>query len=648
MTQASFQIRPIVLGTAGHIDHGKSSLVRALTGIDPDRLKEEKERGLTIDLGFAPLELPDGRTVGIIDVPGHERFIRNMVAGATGIDLVMLVVAADDGVMPQTREHLQIMGLLGVREGLVVLNKIDMVGPDMVELARDDVREAVRGTFLESAPIVPVSAVTGAGIPELKRVLFERVDQARSRSSEGVFRMPIQRVFSSRGFGTVVTGIPVSGEIAIGQSVEILPLGQTGKVRGIQAYGRTTDRARAGHSSALNLADVDHHAVARGMVAAAPGFFSAVRMLGARLEVSAQLDKPIADRTSIRLHTGTADPLGELVLLDAQALEPGASGLVQLRLEEGIVAAPGDRFILRLASPSITLGGGVILEESKYRLKRFKGFVIDELTRQEASLSTPGALLESILSRSGFEPSSLRELAQAIKRSDAETSGLLATLVAEARLAVLDVGGIERQRWMHVDRFGEARARLRRAISDWFQANPLRQVVDTLELKRATGFEAELLTALLAHEAAAKQLTVESGGLVRPAGRSVHLDAVTVERRAKLLSALEQAGLSPPSPDELAATLAIPPQELKRLLALLIDESVVTRIQKDLVMASSAVARAREAVAANCAKHGHLEIPALRDELATTRKFLIPLLEYFDAQGLTIRQGANRVLKKRS
>ncbi len=647
MSTAEFQIQPIVIGTAGHIDHGKSSLVRALTGIDPDRLKEEKERGLTIDIGFAPLLLPDGRTVGIIDVPGHERFIRNMVAGATGIDLVMLVVAADDGVMPQTREHLQIMGLLGVQHGLVVLNKIDMVQAELADLAEEDVQSAVAGTFLEGAPVVRVSALTGAGIEDLKTVLFERIRAAPPRSNAGVFRMPIQRVFSAKGFGTIVTGIPASGEVTLGQALEILPPGLTGRVRGIQAYGRSAESARAGHSTAINLTDVDHHAVARGMVCAQPGFFTPVRMVGARLAVSRDLARPLTDRTPIRFHTGTADPLGELVLLDSNALEPGSTGLVQLRLEEGVVCAPGDRFILRLASPSITLGGGVILEESKYRLKRFKGFVINELSHQEQSLATPAALLESVLARSGFEPPNLRELAQTIKRTDADTAGYLGELQAQGRVVPLDVGGVERRRFMHADRMAEALAKLKAAIADWFAKNPLRQVVETIELKRATDFDAELLGALLAHEQAKKQLLVEAGGLVRLAGRAVKLDSATVERREKLLAAFESGGFAPPALDQLSASLSIAPQELTRLLSMLVDELLLVRINKEILFPRSRIEQARESIAKNCLKHGHLEIPALRDELGTSRKYLIPMLEYFDTQGLTIRQGANRVLRKR-
>ncbi|MCL4159014.1 UNVERIFIED_CONTAM: hypothetical protein GTU68_011548, partial [Idotea baltica] len=376
------EIQPIVIGTAGHIDHGKSTLVRALTGIDPDRLKEEKARGLTIDLGFAPLTLPDGRLVGIIDVPGHERFIKNMVAGASGIDLVVLVVAADDGVMPQTREHLSIMGLLGVKRGMIVLTKIDIVDEEMVELAEEDVRETVAGTFLEDAPIYRVSAISGEGFESFKGELFEAAGKVEPRAADGVFRMPIQRVFTSKGFGTVVTGIPLSGSVNVGDTLEILPGGMRGKVRGIQAYKQKADSARAGHSTAINISDVSHKEVKRGCVASAPGFYRAARLIGARLTMLPHLDRPLQNRAAIRLHTGTIEAVGEVILLDAAELQPGDTGLVQIRLEEPVVCAPGDAFILRLASPLMSLGGGKILEESRFRLKRFKDFVIDGLDRQ--------------------------------------------------------------------------------------------------------------------------------------------------------------------------------------------------------------------------------------------------------------------------
>ncbi len=636
-------IVPIVIGTAGHIDHGKSSLVKALTGVDPDRLKEEKERGLTIDLGYAPLELPDGRTVGIIDVPGHEKFVRNMVAGATGIDLVVLVIAADDGVMPQTREHLHIMELLGVARGFIALNKIDLVDDEMRELVEADIRETLEGTFLADAPIVPVSATKGIGLDELKRVLFAMASTTVARSADGVFRMPILRVFSARGFGTIVTGVPVSGSIEIGSVLEVQPGALQGKVRGLHAYGSSVDSARAGHRTAINLADVEHDRVARGSVVATPGYFAPLSMIGARLSVPASLERPVHNRMKIRLHTGTSDPTGEVIVLDQEVIEPGASGLVQLRLDEPIVVAPGDPFVLRLASPSVTLGGGTVLEESKHRLKRFKEFVIDELSRQELSLASPRELAESILARGGSELFAVEDVSRSIKRELDETRAILESLGAEKRAQKVGSSG----RWMHVDRLAEVSERVFEAVEAWFRANAHRQVMEVLELRRTLDLDPTLLSAILEEHQKRGTWKLEQGGQLRRGGAGKSLDDATRARVERVVGALVAGGAQPPSPTELATKLALTPAEIQKALELAVDLGLAKRIEKELFLSAEAIERARASIVANCTKHGHLEIPALRDELATSRKFLIPLLEWFDAQGLTIRQGANRVLRKR-
>jgi len=637
------EIQPIVVGTAGHIDHGKSSLVRALTGIDPDRLKEERERGLTIDLGFARFELPDGRTVGIVDVPGHERFVRNMVAGATGTDLVMLVVAADDGVMPQTREHLDIMQLLGVQRGFIALNKIDLVDEEMAELAAEDVREAVAGTFLEGAPVVGVSATTGAGLEELRAVLAELSLATTPRSAEGVFRMPIQRVFSKRGFGTVLTGIPVSGRVSPGDVLEVLPAGVRGKVRGLQAYAQAAEQGRAGHSTAINLTDVDREQVTRGHVVATPGFFEPVRMVGARLRVLATLPKPVTNRMPVRLHTGTADPLGEVVLLDQQELAPGAEGLVQVRLEEPLVCAPGDRFILRLASPMVTLGGGVILEESQYRLKRFKDYVIEGLSLQESSLDSPTRLAEATLLRMRSPLVEGKELARAIKRSPQDTAAMLGELAAEGR--ALRFG--ERDRWAHVDRVARDLQGVRAAIAAWFEEHGMRSVMDVLELRRVTGIDPVYLDALLEEEARRGGLTLEAGGRLRPVGREVALDDEARALRERVLQAIDAAAYQPPTAAELAASLAIGEPRVREALASLVDDGSLWDFSKGLYLSAEKATAMERAIASNCERHGHLELPELRDLLGTSRKFLIPLLEHFDTRGLTARQGGQRVLRRR-
>ena len=636
------QIQPIVIGTAGHIDHGKSTLVKTLTGIDPDRLKEEQERGMTIDLGFARFALPDGRKVGIVDVPGHERFVKNMVAGATGIDLVVLVVAADDGVMPQTREHVAILGLLGVKRGLVALTKIDMVEPALVELAADDVRTTLRGTFLADAPILPLSSITKQGLDEFQRVLFRMAAETPPRSDAGIFRMPIQRVFSAHGFGTVVTGIPVSGSVRVGDVIEVLPKGLKSKVRGIHAYGESTDRARAGHSCALNLAEIDHHDVVRGNVAAAPGFFKPVAMVGARLQALASLDRAIENRTPIRLHTGTAEVVGEVVLLDQERLEPGQEGLVQLRLEEPVVCAPGDRYVLRLASPLVTLGGGVVVEESKHRLKRFKSFVVDELSRAAQGLESPRDLLEVVLSRSKPGLLTADALAVEIKRSREETTRFLNDLKSSGKARALGVG-----RWIHAEKLAAAREKLTTELARWFQENAHREVVDVRDLRRVTGFEPEFLDALLADEQAAGKLKVEPGGLVRPAARGASVDEKTEELARNVLAALDRAAWQPPSPVELAASLGLPAKSAQSALELLADRGDVHFVNREFPLSKARFEAARAAIVENCTKNGSLDIPSLRDRLQTTRKYLIPLLEHFDGLGLTARLGANRVLKKR-
>lgn len=634
------QIHPIVIGTAGHIDHGKSSLVRALTGVDPDRLKEEKERGLTIDLGFAPLELPDGRLVGIVDVPGHERFIRNMVAGATGIDLVVLVVAADDGVMPQTTEHLQIMQLLGVERGLVALNKIDKVDAEMVDLAEEDVRDNLQGTFLDGAPICRLSAVSGEGLDAFRERLFEMAADGQPRSVDGIFRMPVQRVFTKSGFGTVVTGIPVSGEARTGDVLEVLPAGVRGKIRGLNAYRQGTDSIRAGHSSAVNFSDVDHHSVKRGDVVATPGFFAPQRMVAARFSALPALDRPVTNRMPIRLHTGTADVPGEVILLDREQVLAGESALIQLRLQVPLLCAPGDRFVLRLLSPIATLGGGIILEESRHRLKRFKEFVLEGLEHQEESLASPEALLESILARGGEELSSTTELAVAVKRSRAETRGLLEGLASQGRVL-----SPRQDRWIHVDRMESAASRTRRGLEEWFAEQPHRSLMDVRELRRRSRLEDSFLSVVLSELGEREALEQLSGGRLRLCGREPQLSEAMRALAETVADRYREARLQPPLPAELVDSLSTRSSELQPVLDHLVDTAVLERIGADLFVACSVLDEARAAIEENCRKHGHLEIPELRDRLSTSRKFLIPILEYFDAQGLTARQGGHRVLR---
>ena len=631
-------IQPVVVGTAGHIDHGKSSLVRALTGIDPDRLKEERERGMTIDLGFANFALSDGRRVGIVDVPGHERFLRNMVAGASGVDLVVLVVAADDGVMPQTVEHLAVLQLLGLQRGLVALTKVDMVEEELVELATEDVRGLLAGTFLEQAPIFPVSSTTGEGLDAFRAELERLAAATPPRSAEGVFRMPVQRIFSKAGFGTVVTGIPVSGSARPGDVLEVLPSGGRARVRGVQAYGGGVEIARAGHSSALNVADLERGTVQRGHVLATPGYFRAVGMVAVRLHALEDLPRPIPDRTRVRLHTGTADPAGQLVLLDAQELAPGETALCQVRLDDPVVVAAGDRYVLRALSPERTLGGGAILEESRYRLKRGKSFVIDELTRQERSLDDPSEFLHSVIARSRKKPIHLSELAVEAKLAESEVDAWVKGLVQAGSV----VRGGKGSELFSRDALGDGLEAIATASEAWFGEHVARVQVPRLELERRSGLTPEAFAFCLAFAIEDGQFDALPGGELRPKGRGEEADPEADEIYARL----DGGAFQPPSPVDLGAALG-GEAKARALLDRLVDLGRAVRVSPALYFSDAAFERAQSAVAANCQRNSELVVPELRDELQTSRKYLIPLLEHMDAIGFTMRQGGHRVLRRR-
>ncbi len=634
------EIHRIVLGTAGHIDHGKSTLVEKLTGVNPDRLPEEKERGMTIDLGFAPLSLSDGTRVGIVDVPGHERFIKNMVAGATGLDAVLLVVAADDGVMPQTREHLEIMELLGLRRGMVVVTKVDLGERDLLPLVLEDVRALVAGTFLENAPLFPISSTTGEGWPPFREALERFLRETPPRSSEGVFRMPIQRVFSARGHGTVVTGIPVSGRIRIGDRVEILPGALAGRLRGIQAYRENVEEARAGHSSALNLSDLDYREVRRGMTAAVPGFFRPASMVEAKFRYLPRNRRPLLDRTEVRFHAGTAETIGVAVLLDREVQNPGEEGFVQFRLEEPVVVAPGDRFIARLASPLVTIGGGVVLAESERRLKRFKGFVLEDLARKEETLGDASGRLEQALRRAGARAQKAGDLAREAVIPIPEASAALAAFASEGKARRLR-GDL----WIHGEGWTEAIAKANKAIDAAFERAPHRSVVEHLAVREGSRLEPEVLDAVLEELSAKGEISLDPRSRIRRAGRAPRLSPEATRLRGPALEALQEGRFSPPTVDELAARLSSKVPALREALESLADEGGAAGVSPEIYFSASAIEEVKREVAANISSHGELDIPALRDRIGTTRKYLIPLLEHLDDIGFTVRQGARRILR---
>ncbi len=627
----------ITVGTAGHIDHGKSTLVKAVTGTDPDRLKEERERGMTIDLGYAEYTLPDGRFVGIVDVPGHERFIKNMVAGATGVDFVLLVVAADDGVMPQTREHLEIMELLGLRRGMVVLNKSDLVERDMLDLAEEDVRELLKGTFLAEAPLVRVSAATGDGIDEFRRVFEAEVLRLEPRPVEGVFRMPVQRVFVAEGFGAVVTGVPVSGRVGAGARVEIYPEGLAGRVRTIQVYKRTVNEAQAGHRTALNIAEVDYKRIRRGCTVAEPNSLAPTNHIETLYTHLASADKPLRSGTSIRLHTGTQEIMGHAFLLSASKVAPGERALVQFRLGRPAVCAVGDRFIVRLASPLRTLGGGLVVGLSGRRLRPGGGPVLSLLSTRAREIDDRRAVVDSIAAEAHLRGTSVAATARAMGLRPAEVEDAFATLVKDARL--VRVG----QRYYHTRALETLRSRVERALEAYHKRHPLRAFSDLRALSARLGVDEDVFE--LAVEASVKAGRIErEARRARIAGWRVELSAESARLASEIERAYKDAGLKAPNKQEVIDSVGGQLSRIEMVYGYLVESGVLVRLTETLLLHREAFEEARRRVVEQITESGRIDAQKAKSLFGLSRKYVIPLLEALDRRGVTRRVGDHRVL----
>jgi selenocysteine-specific elongation factor len=630
----------VIIGTAGHIDHGKSTLVKRLTGIDPDRLPEEKEREMTIDLGFAPFQLKSGRRVGIIDVPGHERFIKNMVAGATSIDIVLLVVAADEGPNIQTREHVTIMSLLGLKRGIVVLTKADKADPEFRALVREDVAALVRGTFLETAPVVEVSALTGEGIDRLVEEINRAVSETPPHDVSGVFRMPIQRIFSAKGFGTVITGVPVSGRARIGDTLEVLPPGRTGRVRSLQAYKAEVPEIRAGHSSAINISDIAHEEVRRGMVAATPGYFKASRYVEARFRYVPDKPRVLKNLAPVKLHAGTAECDGHIVLLDKKELAPGEEGYVQFRLDEPIVVAPGDPYIARLQTPMYTIGGGRILDASDQKLKRLKDEITLKLVEKEQTLTSEQSSIEFALKDAGRRTLNLQELSVAAKMPLAACEEALRALAPK-------LVRFEPNRFMHPAAFEATLDHLAVLVEHFHARHPLRAGMDVLVLRNESRLEPALFERALAALVERGTLVLE-GEKVRRATFSVKLSREDAECAAEVERLVRETRFNTPRPDEIYARFPRYTRDrLDRVLGLLVDNGSIVRLKDDVLFHREAVREAAEIIARAIEERGPIEAAQFRDLVGTTRKYVIPLLEHLDEIGVTQRVENRRILRKK-
>ncbi len=633
-------MRRVMIGTAGHIDHGKTTLVKALTGIDPSRHPEERARGMSIDIGFAPLFVEPDLVAGLVDVPGHERFVRNMVAGATGIDLVLLVVAADDGVMPQTREHLAILGILGVRTGVVALTKVDVAGPEGADLAEEDIRGVLAGTFLEGAPIVRVAAPTGQGITELKAALRAAIAAAPPKDVSGIFRLPVQRVFVRKGFGTIVTGIPFSGRVKVGDLVEVVPTGKTGRVRGIQAYGQAADVAEAGHSISMNLTEIGHEEVARGDVVATPGYLHGVTRLEARLRFTGGGPlKTLTDLASVRLLVGTAEVTGHLALVGKKALSPGEESFVQLRLESPIVAIPGDRFVLRLESPLVTLGGGVVVGISDRRLRRSRPDIETRLAQAASTLADPKKRIQAVL-EAATQPMDLAALCREAVVESAPAERDLAALAAQK--AAFTVG----KKWVSAALWKQALEAAAAAVSAFHKANPAQVGIEKAVLREQARLDLDFFSAVAAAAVASGRLREAEGGRLALAGHEAKLTGETSGKAAVLEGKFREGGYAPPAPEEAIAAAGMTPKDGREAVNLLLQKGVLVRVGEGIFFHREAVDRAKDLLVRAAEAQGKVESGAFRDQLKTSRKFVIPLLEHFDAQGLTKRVGNERFLRK--
>lgn len=629
----------VVVGTAGHVDHGKTVLVRALTGVDTDRLKEEKERGISIELGFAPFVLPDGQVAGLVDVPGHERFIRQMLAGAAGIDLVLLVVAADEGVMPQTREHLAIVDLLQVKGGVIAITKKDLVGDDWLELVAEEVREAVKGTVLEHAPLVAVSALTGEGLDLLRRHLAEQAKAVVPRPATGSARLPIDRVFTVRGFGTVVTGTLWSGALRAEEVVSILPQEVSARIRQLQVHNRRVNEAYAGQRVACNLAGVEVGQVDRGSVLVEPGTFRPTRRLDVQLRLLPGA-REVRRAQRVRFYLGTAEVFGRVLLLDRETLAPGEITAAQLSLEEPVIAARGDRFVLRSYSPMTTIGGGLVVEPYATRHKPGRPEVLAELA-QKLSASPAERALQILERRTWGLP--LAELALLAGLPSGEAEAVAQVLAAEGRVLVLSFEGgkylvttAQAARWQQ-----EARV----TLEQYHRRYHLRRGMSREELRsrRFAPLPARVFSSLLEHWQA-QGLIVDRGGSLALKDFTPRPSTAEQEKLAAIGAAIREGGWQPPAVEELWARLGLDAEEGEELVRYLVQEGLLVKVSEGLYFSQEAVAQAKERVAALIQARGSVELAAVRDALGSSRKYVLPLLEYFDQIHFTKRIGDKRVL----
>lgn len=635
-------MKHIVLGTAGHIDHGKTSLIKCLTGVDTDRLKEEKLRGITIELGFAPLILPGGQRIGIVDVPGHEKFVKNMVAGVGGIDIVLLTIAADEGVMPQTREHLEICSLLKIKNGLIALTKVDLVDEEWIELVKEDIEEFAKGTFLEGSPIIPVSSVTGEGVPSLLDALQSLCDKVEERSSEGLLRLPIDRVFTMKGFGTVVTGTLFSGSLSVGQAIEIIPSRIETKVRGIQVHNEAVESAVAGLRTALNLQGIDKFSVKRGEVLASPGTIVPTSLVDVYFEHLPSSPKPLKNRTRVRFHTGTSELLASIIFFDRDKLPPGEAAFARLKTESPAVTMHKDKFIIRSYSPVYTIGGGEILDSYPGKRKKFfKEILTDLRVFQDGNKE---ATIKTHVYNAGFGGLGVKDLQMRISISPSMLSALLQRLMTNRELVQFEKDTVK---VVHQRIYDDLKETLLDRIEKYHVAYPMKEGISKEELKTKLpdDVDAKLFNQAIVQLTKSGKIVGEKNKL-RLSDYSTILNESQEDIQRRIIEIYSREKLSPPVFKELVDRLSANASEVKNILDMLVEKGTLVKIKEEFFFHSDAVDKLTKALVAFLRENKEITISQFKDITKSSRKYSTPLIEYFDKIRVTIRVGDKRILRE--
>lgn len=629
----------ITLGTAGHIDHGKTALIRLLTGCETDRLKEEKERGMSIELGFAPCVLGD-LEVGIVDVPGHEHFIKTMVAGAAGIDGVLFVVAADDGIMPQTREHLDILTLLGVQHGFVALTKADRVNAERIAAVTEELKTFLHGTFLEDSPICPMSSITGEGFDGLYSALKALVASIQPKSIDGVFRQPVERAFSVKGFGTVISGIPSAGSATVGQEVVLLPGGQTGRIKAIQVYGKTAERVQSGQCAALNVPQLEFRGIERGNVLTVGGFFTPGQWLLCALTTLAGQSLPKKNGAQMKFHTGTAEVVASVYRME-EAEAGGGETMIQIRTEMPVVAGPGDRFILRALSPVRTVGGGRILEAMAQRLRGTHGQTVEYARRLAEAQKEDASFASFAVASARSGAARTNDVSIFIKQTPENTRRLLTQLAEEGQIVRLT-----EDLYIHAERLSALEAVLTAELEGFHKARPELPGMEAGALMERLGVDKGVFDALLAYWLGGGNVVMRLERLALPS-HSETCDPALAGRLKKVEGAYLDNLFSPPSLDELAAATRLTSAQIQEAIRTLTEQKKICRVEGQQYFHTEAIEQAKRRIAAHIQGEGggRLESVAFKYLVDTTRKYAIPLLDYMDKIGFTRRVGNTRYLK---